>query len=223
MRGNRVGTIPRMELTAHELRIVEFRERWRGYDPDEVDDFLERVAAALDHLNGRGALDADAGVQRTLVLAQRTADAAIAEAEERSKAIVEAALAERARLADEQHQPVRDDIATLEAVRDELQAEIAGLERRLDDERARVRALAAAIAATVEDGPAGHHDDVAGDRGGDGDDRVVDLVAVERAAAPDDAPADRRTPRANGASAYTHEPVDWRALATRLRKRLLTG
>ena len=33
-----------MELTPQRLREVEFKERWRGYDPEEVDDLLERVA-----------------------------------------------------------------------------------------------------------------------------------------------------------------------------------
>ena len=42
-----------MELTPQELREVEFRERWRGYDPDDVDDFLERAAVALDELHDR--------------------------------------------------------------------------------------------------------------------------------------------------------------------------
>src|SRR5437660_814512 len=98
-----------MELTAHELRTVEFRERWRGYDPDEVDDLLERVAAALEQLSRRGGVDGDEAVQRTLVLAQRTADAAIAEAEERARAIVEAAAEESRRMASEREQPVRDD------------------------------------------------------------------------------------------------------------------
>jgi DivIVA domain-containing protein len=42
-----------MELTPEDLREVEFRERFRGYDPDEVDDFLERAAAGLAELRAR--------------------------------------------------------------------------------------------------------------------------------------------------------------------------
>src|SRR3989442_12487938 len=96
MRGNRVATIPRMELTAHELRQVEFRERWRGYDPDEVDDFLERVAVALDQLQDRlrqameraarseqkahEGTETEDALRHTLLLAQRTADTAVTEA-----------------------------------------------------------------------------------------------------------------------------------------------
>src|SRR5947208_12398527 len=110
-----------MKLTAQELRTVEFRERWRGYDPDQVDDFLERVAAGLEQLTERGALNGDAAVQRTLVLAQRTAEAAVAEAEERGRVLVEAAMDESRRVAAERERPIRDDIASLEAVRDALQ------------------------------------------------------------------------------------------------------
>ena len=34
-----------MELTPKLLETQHFPERFRGYDPDAVDDFLERVAA----------------------------------------------------------------------------------------------------------------------------------------------------------------------------------
>src|SRR5438874_13697260 len=93
-----------MELTPQRLREVEFKERWRGYDPEEVDDLLERVAAGLEDFENRvrqateravraeqrasEGSDTDETLRRTLVLAQRTADAAIADAEERAKQLV---------------------------------------------------------------------------------------------------------------------------------------
>ncbi len=79
---------------------IEFHERWRGYDPDEVDAYVDRVAKAAAVVHGRltelhervesaeargggGAIgEAEETLTRTLVLAQRTADAAIAEARE---------------------------------------------------------------------------------------------------------------------------------------------
>ena len=80
---------------------IEFHERYRGYDPDEVDAFVDRVARAAavmrgriselherveaaEARGGRGAdhFDTEETLTRTLVLAQRTADAAIAEAHE---------------------------------------------------------------------------------------------------------------------------------------------
>lgn len=102
-----------MDVTPQLLREVELREQWRGYDKNEVDDLLERVAVAVEELTKRAAraerLSADRSapdrsgpdrsapdrttrdrsgadspdedsIRRTLVLAQRTADAAIAEA-----------------------------------------------------------------------------------------------------------------------------------------------
>ncbi|MEE9228319.1 MAG: DivIVA domain-containing protein, partial [Acidimicrobiia bacterium] len=32
-----------MDLTAIDVQQKTFRERFRGFDPDEVEDFLERV------------------------------------------------------------------------------------------------------------------------------------------------------------------------------------
>jgi DivIVA domain-containing protein len=37
-----------MDLTPQTLRDVEFREKLRGYHPDDVDDFLEEAAVALE-------------------------------------------------------------------------------------------------------------------------------------------------------------------------------
>ena len=42
-----------MDLTPQTLRSVEFREKLRGYHPDDVDDFLEGAAVALDQLLAR--------------------------------------------------------------------------------------------------------------------------------------------------------------------------
>jgi len=82
---------------------IEFHERLRGYDPDEVDAFVDRVARAAAVMRGRitelterveaaesrgsgpaAHTEAEETLTRTLVLAQRTADAAIAEAREES-------------------------------------------------------------------------------------------------------------------------------------------
>ena len=105
-----------MEITGKVLREVEFRDRLRGYDTDEVDEFLEEVAVAVDELHQRLAQQAtrvapakearelhpepeskaeqgfdDDAIRRTLILAQRTADLAIKEANEEASAILESA------------------------------------------------------------------------------------------------------------------------------------
>jgi cell division initiation protein len=155
-----------MELTPQELREVEFRERWRGYDPDDVDDFLERAAVALDEFDDRlreyteramvaeqrlteGA-DTEGALRHTLVLAQRTADNAVAEAqetaarmlrdaEERSRAIVGEARQEADRAAEESQRQLRVDVTLLETAKVQLQADIDALEQYLSEERAHVR------------------------------------------------------------------------------------
>lgn len=42
-----------MEISPRTLREVEFREKLRGYHPDDVDEFLERVAAAIEVLQDK--------------------------------------------------------------------------------------------------------------------------------------------------------------------------
>src|SRR3954471_7645313 len=95
-----------MDLSPKSLREVEFREKLRGYHPEDVDEFLEQVAAGLEALQERlrqateraahaEQLAAESGVndesiRRTLILAQRTADMDIEEAREQAGSIVAA-------------------------------------------------------------------------------------------------------------------------------------
>ena len=97
-------------------REVRFRERMRGYDYDEVDKYVQAVnqavveaTAQIDELNDRlRKLESDGSREdemidtrdtllRTLVLAQRTADTAVAEAHSEAKAITDAAQERAAR------------------------------------------------------------------------------------------------------------------------------
>ena len=94
----------RMDVSPKTLREVEFREKMRGYHPEDVDQFLEEVAAGLEVLQERlrqaveraqraEAAAAEAGgsddtLRRTLVLAQRTADLAVQEAREQAARIL---------------------------------------------------------------------------------------------------------------------------------------
>ncbi|MDQ2651240.1 MAG: DivIVA domain-containing protein, partial [Actinomycetota bacterium] len=101
-----------MELTSQVLHDAEFREAKRGgYNTQDVDEFIEQVKGEheradaearqrIDALEARvieaerraaeanerasSTSDADETLKRTLVLAQRTADAAIKEAEEQA-------------------------------------------------------------------------------------------------------------------------------------------
>jgi len=110
-----------MELTPKLLTTVEFADKRKGYDPDEVRAFLAEVAKSMEALQTRvreaeakaseakvappspgapSAEDVAEQARRTLVLAQRTADAAIAEAKEEAARIrAEAEAASSAQLA----------------------------------------------------------------------------------------------------------------------------
>jgi DivIVA domain-containing protein len=96
-----------MDVSPKTLREVEFREKMRGYHPEDVDQFLERVAAGIEVLQDRlrqaieraqraeqAATEAggnDDALRRTLLLAQRTADLAVQEAREQAARIVSGA------------------------------------------------------------------------------------------------------------------------------------
>ncbi len=94
-----------MDLTPETLRSATFRDKLRGYHPDDVDEFLESVARGLEVLlarlrdaseRARSAVvaeptpEADEAV-RTLSLAQRTADLAIHEAKAEAERLLNAA------------------------------------------------------------------------------------------------------------------------------------
>ena len=164
-----------MELSAKVLREVEFRDRLRGYDTDEVDEFLEKVALAVDELQEKmrqltyraeraertasdRAIDEDEdSIRRTLVLAQRTADLAVREAQEQAASLMDSARGEAEtllstsrenaqRLSSEAERRHRDELARLENQRDQVRGELAALSGLLDAERTRLaEALGAAL------------------------------------------------------------------------------
>jgi cell division initiation protein len=168
-----------MELTPQRLREVEFKERWRGYDPEEVDDLLERVAAGIEEIETRvrqateravraeqsagegGGGEAEETLRRTLVLAQKTADAAVAdakeraatmvsEAQQRAEGIVAEAEAEARRITEENETRLRENVSTLETARSQLQDDVDGLGRYLEDERDRLRSSLQALISRIE-------------------------------------------------------------------------
>ncbi len=111
-----------MDVTPQLIEQIDFSEKFRGYDQDQVDDFLERVGATIAELNKslrdansrledaeseiarlRSLPDAEspavapaplgdeeemAQAARTLMLARRTADAAIADAHTEAQQIL---------------------------------------------------------------------------------------------------------------------------------------
>lgn len=196
---------------------VQFTERKRGHDPEEVANYLqqvdekiaglkqmageavdraeaaegaaaqarrllseaeERAAAAERKLTERDAAreDDSARAASILSMAQRTADATTADAEERARAtlaeVEQRAAEQRAEveveterlMADARRQAevmrsegltaVREEIAELQSRRDELSVAVDALTHHLDDERSKLRAAVGEIERLLDD-PAG--------------------------------------------------------------------
>jgi len=164
-----------MEITPRELRDSDIADAFRGYQKEVVDEMLERAASALEAANERvrqlteqvNAAQAEAGrsretediLHRTLLLAQRAADEAVAEAQEKARQMVEEAeQASRKALADAEEEARRrgdaerrrleQEVVDLAARRDSLLADVDALARFEAEYRDRmVRALEADLAA----------------------------------------------------------------------------
>lgn len=164
-----------MEITARELRDLEIAEAWRGYNRDVVNDLLERAAATIEATNERvremsdrlGQVQVEAGrgretediLHRTLLLAQRAADEAVAEAQQKARQMVEEAeLQSRKTLAESENEARRrgeaerrrleEEVLELAARRDALLTDVEALTRFEAEYRDRmVHALDADLAA----------------------------------------------------------------------------
>lgn len=164
-----------MDLTPETLRSATFRDKLRGYHPDDVDEFLESVARGLEVLlarlrdateRARAAQPAPPTVNpdeavRTLSLAQRTADLAVREAKLEAERLVKAAedrarnivgTAEEAAVhrAEEAQLELRADLERLQAARDQLFGEVKTLGSWLEGERGRIRRALIEVADRVE-------------------------------------------------------------------------
>ena len=146
------------EYGRHEAMLREARQRADALEA-RVGEAERRAAEAVERAEVTS--DADETLKRTLVLAQRTADAAIKEAEEQASRTLSTAQAEADRLlADAQEASTRaraeaesearraqeeartrvlGELRDLEAARDQLHADVDNLERHLEEQRDRVR------------------------------------------------------------------------------------
>ncbi|MDQ4095483.1 MAG: DivIVA domain-containing protein [Actinomycetota bacterium] len=96
-----------MDVTPKEINEKQFRDAWRGYNQEEVDDFLDKVAEAVDNtqrenqaLRARNleleqalstTREAEEMLKKTLVTAQRAAEEAISKAKAKAKQLVDEA------------------------------------------------------------------------------------------------------------------------------------
>jgi cell division septum initiation protein DivIVA len=158
-----------MEITPRELRDTEIHSEIRGYSRDEVNDLLERAAQAIETSNQRvtqlqdrltsaqseavRTRETEDILHRTLLLAQRAADEAVAEATAKSKQMLDEAEmssrrliaeseAEARRKGETERRRLEEEILELAGRRDTLLADVEGLTRFEGEYRERmVRAL----------------------------------------------------------------------------------
>lgn len=166
-----------MDVTPHELRTAEFREAWRGYRHEDVDELLDRAALTVERLQGQVerlserlarveeeaglGREADEMLRRTLLLAQRTADAAVSEARERAQrltseaearaqAIVSEAREEAQRVAAAERERLETELRDLAERRDLLLEDVEALERFAEEHRRRLRSFFEAELASLD-------------------------------------------------------------------------
>ena len=185
-----------MDLTPDVLRGIEFRRKGRGYDIDDVDAFREQVevwvgeaqtrlreaTTKLDEAEKRAReaeersrtnVESDETIQRTLLLAQRTADSAVAEAEETAGRKVAEAEAEAERLTTEarthreraiadaeaevreavdlKRAELLDELTALERDRDALADDVALLETHIEAQRGRIQEARDVLGVLLDD------------------------------------------------------------------------
>jgi DivIVA domain-containing protein len=170
-----------MDVTPRELRDIDIREGFRGYNRDDVDELLERAAATIEGLNERmrrlteqvssvegqpaPSRETEDMLHRTLLLAQRAADEAVAEAQFKARQILDDAESKsRAQLAeaestarrqvDSERRRLESEVIELGSRREALLADVDGLERFESEYRARLRrALEADLESLAGQGP----------------------------------------------------------------------
>lgn len=149
---------------------MEIREGFRGYNRDEVDELLERAATTIEELQERirklsnrlteleaapprpAQREAEETIHRTLLLAQRAADDAVAEAKAEAARLVEEArrqadalLADAEtgarRVAEDERRRLEQEVLDLATRREALLADAEALERFTAEYRERVRRL----------------------------------------------------------------------------------
>lgn len=154
-----------MEITGRELLDVEIREAFRGYHRDDVNELLERAASTIEALTvrvrqfGERTASAEGGagrvretediLHRTLLLAQRAADEAVAEAQAKARQMVEEAdgqarrmladaEAELRRRSETERRRLENEILELSGRRDALLADVEKLSRHESEYRERI-------------------------------------------------------------------------------------
>lgn len=146
-----------MALTPIDIQQKTFGTALRGYDLDEVDDFLDevvttfrdydsqlaeashRIAALEAEVAEKG--DVEGSIARVFLAAQRSADTILAEAQTESERILEEARLDAERVVAEAESRATTLSATRSAEADRVQGEIDALRASLSELRSSVRAV----------------------------------------------------------------------------------
>ena len=239
----------------HDVEFREAKRG--GYNTQDVDEFLERLAVGIERQDAQlrearqraeaaearlaeaeqriveaerragETSDADETLKRTLVLAQRTADAAIREAEEQAATTLAAAQEQSTRMlaeaqdatakaraeaeeearrgTEEARARVLDELRQLESARDDVRRDVTLLEGHLTEQRDRLRMAIRDLQGLLDDDGALREVDVPVDTD------VSSVVEQARAAAvqePEPAPAPEAVP-ADDPSAWTPDDEGW--------------
>jgi DivIVA domain-containing protein len=161
-----------MDITPQLIRETTFHESLRGYNKDEVEDYKQRWAEAVAQLQGRlmeaieraeraearalasaGRSESEDVLRRTLVLAQRTADAAVSEAQEQSARLVSEAQAKATGMLDDADVRSRTMVADAEVEAASIRGQAEAVARALSaaaEEEARRAAESTRIALVEE-------------------------------------------------------------------------
>jgi DivIVA domain-containing protein len=183
-----------MALNPQLIREARFKQAKRGYDPAEVDSFLEDAAAALEAAQNdatameararaavarlqelaqpaapdapRASTDESETISRTLLLAQRTADSTIADAQleaeriltaagEDASGVLEEARLEARRVGEAERVQVEGEVQALLARRDFLESDVDHLEQYLVAQRERITEVVSELTELVQRVPSG--------------------------------------------------------------------
>ena len=181
-----------MDLTPNDVEQKAFTQALRGYQMDEVDDFLDEIVTTLRSYDQRlrdaqdkiRALETDAlsrggdetTISRAILVAQRSADALLAEARVEADRIKHSAKAETESLVTER-----------DMERNRLQTEVDGMRERVSGLRETLTTLASAIGSQVDDMEAeiadaeGHLHPMVSGEPAPRHDRAADLLLDEEA------------------------------------------
>jgi cell division initiation protein len=113
-------------MKPEDVQSTRFRESWRGYAEDEVDDFMSRVAHAIQVLTkerdeavaraerlaseSEGLVENERLLRRTLLTAERTAEDTVQRAQMDAERITSEARADAERIRIEAHEQARREI-----------------------------------------------------------------------------------------------------------------